>query len=122
MTLQNKRSRSSNRISGTRQRVPQPPCPQFLPSSLRKENKPKKAACCDAFEAANAFPTESFPAAALSEMSNANKDEELFILFTPLPLADSHFWQRYQVNFGKRNLKVVFFKIISVYFTSEQEF
>lgn len=50
------------------------------------------------------------------------KMRSFFILFTPLPLADSHFWQRYQVNFGKRNLKVVFFKIISVYFTSEQEF
>lgn len=42
------------------------------------------------------------------------------LLFT-LPLADSHFWQCYQVNFGKRNLKVFFFKIISVYFTSVQE-
>lgn len=40
-----------------------------------KENKPNQAARCDAFEAALASPTESFPAAALSEMSNANKEK-----------------------------------------------
>lgn len=40
-----------------------------------KKIKLNQAACCDASEAAHAFPPESYPAAAHSEMSNANKDE-----------------------------------------------
>lgn len=55
-----------------------PPCPPFLwppLKKLKKIKKPNQAACCDAFEAALASPTESFPAAALCEMSNANKEE-----------------------------------------------
>ena len=78
MTLKGNRSQSSN-VSGTRQHVTSPPCPQFLPPSLNKKIKLNKAACCDAFEAAHAFPTESYPAAALSEISNANRDEQLSI-------------------------------------------
>lgn len=63
----------------------QTPCSQFLPPSSNTKIKLNEAACHDAFEAEHAFPTESYPAAALSEMSNANKDEELFIFFIPPP-------------------------------------
>lgn len=62
-------------------------CPNNPKSSLNNNKKPiylNNTACCSAFNAAQPFPVECYPAAALSEQPNANKDEQLFILFTPL--------------------------------------